>query len=99
MISSLPTIFHIKNGVWRDFGHGKRKKKDLQDFIKLKKWETIEPFYFLDPGKDVFRYRWNLKKLHVAALREDFMFKDYKKFVSELLKMSDMARKVKVRSS
>ena len=76
MISSLPTIFHIKDGVWRDFGNGKRKKKDLQDFIKLKKWETIEPFYFLDPGKDVFRYGWNLKKIHVEAfpLREDPMF-------------------------
>ena len=54
MISSTPTIFHIKDGVWRDYGNGKRKKKDLQDFIRLKKWETIEPFYFLDPGKDIF---------------------------------------------
>ena len=71
MISSTPTIFHIKDGVWRDYGNGKRKKKDLQDFIRLKKWETIEPFYFLDPGKDIFRYGW--KKLHVVAfpLRED----------------------------
>jgi hypothetical protein len=63
MISSLPTIFHIKDGVWRDFGNGKRKKKDLQDFIRLKKWETIEPFYFLDPGKDFFRYEKNTHKL------------------------------------
>ena len=67
-ILTWPTIFHIKDGVWRDFGNGKRKKKDLQDFIKLKKWETIEPFYFLDPGKDIFRYGRNLKKISCYSI-------------------------------
>ena len=56
MISNLPTIFHIKDGVWRDYGNKKRQINNLRDFIKHKKWENIEPFYWFDPGKDVFRH-------------------------------------------
>ena len=68
MISNLPTIFHIKDGVWRDYGNKKRQTNNLRDFIKHKKWKNIEPFYWLDPGKDVFRHMGGTKiKLHVAA--------------------------------
>jgi thiol-disulfide isomerase/thioredoxin len=56
MISNLPTIFHIKDGVWRDYGNKKRQTNNLRDFIKHKKWENIKPFFWLDPGKDVFRH-------------------------------------------
>ncbi|KAG8443688.1 hypothetical protein GDO86_009020 [Hymenochirus boettgeri] len=41
-VTTLPTIFHAKNGVFRRY-HGSRMVEDLQTFISDKKWEVIEP--------------------------------------------------------
>ncbi|VDM31823.1 unnamed protein product, partial [Hydatigera taeniaeformis] len=41
-ITSLPTIFHVKDGVFR-IVKGKRKTEQLLDFIKNREFELIEP--------------------------------------------------------
>ena len=54
MISNLPTIFHIKDGVWRNYGRGPRKTRDLQYFVEKKQWKRFEPYFWFDPGKDIY---------------------------------------------
>ena len=54
LISQLPTIFHIKDGVWRNFGAGSRKLKNLQFLIEQEQWKGLEPIIWLDPGKDIY---------------------------------------------
>uniref|UniRef100_A0A4W5PMY4 Thioredoxin-related transmembrane protein 1 n=1 Tax=Hucho hucho TaxID=62062 RepID=A0A4W5PMY4_9TELE len=50
IITSLPTIYHCKDGVFRRY-QGARTKDDLLSFIDEKKWQGIEPLtltvYFL----------------------------------------------------
>lgn len=41
-VTSLPTIYHIKNGQYRIF-NGNRELDNLVSFIKDKEWEKIEP--------------------------------------------------------
>jgi hypothetical protein len=53
-ILTWPTIFHIKDGVWRDYGRGTRKTRDLQYFIEQKQWKRFEPYFWFDPGKDIY---------------------------------------------
>ncbi|XP_043930255.1 thioredoxin-related transmembrane protein 1 [Protopterus annectens] len=42
VITSLPTIYHCKDGVFRRY-QGSRTKTDFISFIDEKKWEEIEP--------------------------------------------------------
>ncbi|XP_014066986.1 thioredoxin-related transmembrane protein 1 [Salmo salar] len=42
IITSLPTIYHSKDGVFRRY-QGARTKDDLLSFIDEKKWQGIEP--------------------------------------------------------
>ncbi|KAM6960705.1 thioredoxin-related transmembrane protein 1 [Aplochiton taeniatus] len=42
IITSLPTIYHCKDGVFRRY-QGARTKEDLLSFIDEKKWQAIEP--------------------------------------------------------
>ncbi|XP_029568680.1 thioredoxin-related transmembrane protein 1 [Salmo trutta] len=42
IITSLPTIYHCKDGVFRRY-QGARTKDDLLSFIDEKKWQGIEP--------------------------------------------------------
>ncbi|XP_062378704.1 thioredoxin-related transmembrane protein 1 [Sardina pilchardus] len=42
IITSLPTIYHCKDGVFRRY-QGPRTKEDFLSFIDEKKWQTIEP--------------------------------------------------------
>ncbi|CAL9686621.1 unnamed protein product [Knipowitschia caucasica] len=42
IITSLPTIYHCKDGVFRKY-HGARTKDDFLSFIDEQKWKTIEP--------------------------------------------------------
>ena len=53
-ILTWPTIFHIKDGVWRNYGRGPRKTRDLQYFIEKKQWKRFEPYFWFDPGKDIY---------------------------------------------
>ena len=90
MISNLPTIFHIKDGVWRDYGNKKRQTNNLRDFIKHKKWENIKPFFWLDPGKDVFRHMdGTLNRISfcsISSLREPHSFRITRSFSLSCLK-------------
>uniref|UniRef100_A0A915K9M6 Thioredoxin domain-containing protein n=1 Tax=Romanomermis culicivorax TaxID=13658 RepID=A0A915K9M6_ROMCU len=42
LVSALPTIFHVKDGVFRLYG-GPKDKEDFVKFIKQKQWSTVEP--------------------------------------------------------
>lgn len=41
IVTTLPTIFHVKNGVFRYYKMG-RDKDSMISFIKERKWETVE---------------------------------------------------------
>merc|ERR1712114_85897 len=47
MVTALPTIFHVKDGVFRQY-RGARDKDSFISFVEDKKWETVET---LSPGK------------------------------------------------
>jgi len=42
LVTALPTIYHVKDGVFRSYS-GPRDKDDLISFIEEKKWTIIEP--------------------------------------------------------
>lgn len=42
MLSALPTIFHVKEGVFRLY-KGPRNKEDFLSYVEEKKWEQVEP--------------------------------------------------------
>ncbi|KAK7904090.1 hypothetical protein WMY93_016697 [Mugilogobius chulae] len=42
IITSLPTIYHCKDGIFRKY-HGARTKDDFLSFIDEQKWKSIEP--------------------------------------------------------
>jgi len=42
MITALPTIFHVKEGVFRQY-KGPRSKDEFLSYIEDKKWEGVEP--------------------------------------------------------
>ncbi|CAL8099830.1 unnamed protein product [Orchesella dallaii] len=42
MITALPTIFHVKEGVFRQY-KGPRTKEDFLSYVEEKKWESVEP--------------------------------------------------------
>ncbi|XP_067421423.1 thioredoxin-related transmembrane protein 4 isoform X2 [Emydura macquarii macquarii] len=41
-VTTLPTIYHAKDGVFRRY-RGSRTSEDLQDYIRERKWEAVEP--------------------------------------------------------
>jgi len=41
MVTALPTIFHVKDGVFRQY-RGARDKDSLISFVEDRKWETVE---------------------------------------------------------
>merc|ERR1719219_2240655 len=42
MVTALPTIFHVKNGVFRQY-RGARDKDSFISFVEDKKWQGVEP--------------------------------------------------------
>ncbi|KAG1649636.1 Thioredoxin-related transmembrane protein 1 [Nymphon striatum] len=42
MVTALPTFYHVKDGVFRQY-KGSRSKDELMSFVEDKKWEEIEP--------------------------------------------------------
>jgi len=42
MITALPTIFHVKEGIFRQY-KGPRNKEDFLSYVEEKKWEAVEP--------------------------------------------------------
>ncbi|XP_033736201.1 thioredoxin-related transmembrane protein 1-like [Pecten maximus] len=50
LVSALPTVYHVKDGVFRQYKGG-RKENELVSFIDDKKWEVIEPVvWYLSPS-------------------------------------------------
>lgn len=50
LVSALPTVYHVKDGVFRQYKGG-RKENELVSFIDDKKWEEIEPVvWYLSPS-------------------------------------------------
>lgn len=41
-VTALPTIFHVKDGVFRQY-RGQRDASSLRTMIKERKWDTLEP--------------------------------------------------------
>lgn len=42
LLIQLPTIYHVKNGVFRPY-HGPKDKEDFIKFVKDKQWSSVEP--------------------------------------------------------
>lgn len=42
MITALPTIFHVKDGVFRQY-RGARDKDSFFSFVEEKKWQSLDP--------------------------------------------------------
>lgn len=42
MITALPTIFHVKDGVFRQY-RGARDKESFFGFVEEKKWQSLDP--------------------------------------------------------
>jgi len=42
MVTALPTIFHVKNGIFRQY-RGARDKDSFIMYVEEKKWESVEP--------------------------------------------------------
>merc|ERR1712180_12889 len=42
MVTALPTIFHVKDGVFRQY-RGARDKDSFISFVEDKKWQNVEP--------------------------------------------------------
>lgn len=42
MVTALPTIYHVKDGIFRQY-RGSRDKGEFISFVEEKKWEGIEP--------------------------------------------------------
>lgn len=49
-ITSLPAIFHVINGEFRQY-HGPREKNDLMNFVGKTLWRAIKPMpYYMSPA-------------------------------------------------
>jgi len=78
MVTSLPTIYHVKDGVFRQYSSS-RSLKDFKDFIIEEKWKPIKPMSsYLSPDSFVmngvsklFSFSMNLKTFH-ESLRSDY---------------------------
>lgn len=65
MVLSLPTIYHIKNGEFRQF-KGSRSLKGLTLFVKDQKWRDIEPLpWWKSPGSYLMGFLGLMFKLSV----------------------------------
>ncbi|XP_071163661.1 thioredoxin-related transmembrane protein 1-like [Mytilus edulis] len=50
LVAALPTIYHIKDGEFRQYKSG-RKEDELMSFVDDKKWQEVEPVsWYLSPG-------------------------------------------------
>merc|ERR1711981_1478333 len=80
LITALPTIFHVKDGEFRQF-KGSRKVKDFLDFVEEKQWESVEPITsWQNPGSIqmgilgyFFKISYVMKDYH-KILTEDYKF-------------------------
>jgi hypothetical protein len=63
LVTALPTIYHVKDGVFRQY-QGSRDKDSFISFVEDKKWAKVEPVpFWQSPGSfhmtivsEFFRY-------------------------------------------
>merc|ERR1712088_634794 len=80
LITALPTIFHVRDGEFRQF-KGSRKVKDFLDFVEEKQWQNTEPISsWQSPGSFqmgilgyFFKISYVMKDYH-KILTEDYKF-------------------------
>jgi thiol-disulfide isomerase/thioredoxin len=78
LVTALPTIYHVKNGVFRQY-QGSRDKDAFISFVEDKRWEVVEPVpFWQDPSSfhmtivsEFFRFSNYLRDLH-KSLVEDY---------------------------
>ncbi|KAG8199934.1 hypothetical protein JTE90_006181 [Oedothorax gibbosus] len=78
MITALPTIFHVKDGVFRQY-RGSRDKDSFISFVEEKKWQSIDPVpswkspqsYQMATVSTFFRISMLLRSMH-NTLVEDY---------------------------
>jgi len=83
LITALPTIFHVKDGQFRQF-KGSRNVKDFLDFVEEKQWQEIEPISaWQSPGSIqmgilgyFFKISYVMKDYH-KILTEDYKFSSW----------------------
>ncbi|CAG0886922.1 unnamed protein product, partial [Darwinula stevensoni] len=77
LVTSLPTIYHVKDGVFR-FYRGSRDKDSFISFIEEKKWKEMEPVpgwkspgaFHMNIVAGFFRISMSLKSLHTKLSEE-----------------------------
>jgi len=78
MVTSLPTIYHVKDGVFRQYTSS-RSLSDFKKFIVEEKWKPIKPMNaWLTPDSHImngisklFSFSMHLKNFH-ESLRSDY---------------------------
>ncbi|CAL1269159.1 unnamed protein product [Larinioides sclopetarius] len=78
MITALPTIFHVKDGIFRQY-RGARDKESFISFVEEKKWQSIDPVpswkspqsYQMATVSSFFKLSMFLRNMH-NTLMEDY---------------------------
>ncbi|OQR72088.1 thioredoxin-related transmembrane protein 1-like [Tropilaelaps mercedesae] len=71
MVTALPTIYHVKNGVFRQY-HGARDRDSFISFVEQKKWTQIKPIStWKDPNSlqmsvvsKFFQWSYQIRAIH-----------------------------------
>uniref|UniRef100_A0A5S6R276 Thioredoxin-related transmembrane protein 1 n=1 Tax=Trichuris muris TaxID=70415 RepID=A0A5S6R276_TRIMR len=77
LVTALPTIFHVKDGVFRIY-NGPRDKEDFIAFVEKKKWTIIDPLPSWKHPSSIqmsvvsyfFRLSMAVRDLHVALIEK-----------------------------
>ncbi|MCL4136558.1 UNVERIFIED_CONTAM: hypothetical protein GTU68_065919 [Idotea baltica] len=77
MVTALPTIYHVKDGVFRQY-RGSRDKEEFMSFIEEKKWESLEEVpawkspgsYQMSIVSQFFKFSMVLRGVHTALVEE-----------------------------
>jgi len=88
MVTALPTIFHVKDGIFRQY-RGARDKDSLISFVEDKKWSTVEPVSGWSNPDSVqmslvsyfFKLSMVLRNVH-TTLTEDYGFPSWVSYVA-----------------
>lgn len=71
MVTALPTIYHVKDGVFRQY-HGARDRDSFMNFVEQKKWTQIKPISaWKDPNSiqmsvvaKFFQWSYQIRAIH-----------------------------------
>lgn len=77
IVTALPTIYHVKNGVFRQY-RGPRDRENLLSFVEEKKWQEVEEVpTWKNPGSyqmavvaQFFKLSMVLREVHTTLVRD-----------------------------